>query len=231
MLAPTAGGKTEAALFPILSRMLGEDWRGLSVLYVCPIKALLNNLDARPGRYCTLLGRRSALWHGDVAASAKKRALFADFRAVIVDEIHAFAGDDRGWHLLSVLARIERLAGRELQRIGLSATVGNPADLVGWLAGSCRGPRRALLPPPGPAGPEPEVKLDHVGSSGNAAIVISRLHRGEKRLVFIDSRARAEELGALLRQARATGVRHAQLAEEGSSAPGPRRRSPAGRTA
>ena len=49
---------------------------------------------------------------------------------VIVDEIHAFAGDDRGWHLLSVLERISRLAGREIQRIGLSATVGNPEALA-----------------------------------------------------------------------------------------------------
>src|SRR5262249_12864039 len=67
VLAPTAGGKTEAAFFPVLSRMLAEGWQGLSVLYVCPIRALLNNLDARLTRYCTLLGRRSGLWHGDVA--------------------------------------------------------------------------------------------------------------------------------------------------------------------
>ncbi|MFM7832222.1 MAG: DEAD/DEAH box helicase, partial [Planctomycetaceae bacterium] len=66
VLAPTAGGKTEAAFFPVLSRMLDEDWRGLSVLYLCPIKALLNNLDVRLQRYCSLLGLRSALWHGDV---------------------------------------------------------------------------------------------------------------------------------------------------------------------
>ena len=65
------------------------------------------------------------------------RSLFSDLRVVIVDEIHAFAGDDRGWHLLSVLERISRLAGRELQRIGLSATVGNAEALVDWLAGSC----------------------------------------------------------------------------------------------
>ena len=50
ILAPTAGGKTEGAFFPVLSRMLTEGWRGLSVLYVCPIKALLNNLDARARR-------------------------------------------------------------------------------------------------------------------------------------------------------------------------------------
>ena len=71
VLAPTAGGKTEGAFFPVLSRMLTEGWNGLSVLYVCPIKALLNNLDARLDRYCTLVGSRSALWHGDIAAGRK----------------------------------------------------------------------------------------------------------------------------------------------------------------
>ena len=67
VLAPTAGGKTEAAFFPSLSRALSDGWTGLSILYICPIKALLNNLDVRLQRYCSLLGRRSALWHGDIA--------------------------------------------------------------------------------------------------------------------------------------------------------------------
>ena len=75
VLAPTAGGKTEAAFFPIVSRMLTEGWTGLSVLYLCPIKALLNNLDVRLQRYCTLLGRRSALWHGDVNTTARRHIL------------------------------------------------------------------------------------------------------------------------------------------------------------
>jgi len=242
VLAPTAGGKTEAAFFPIVSRMLSEGWTGLSVLYICPIKALLNNLDLRLQRYCSLLGRQSALWHGDVKASAKKRtlreppdcllttpeslevmlvspsvdarALFSNLRVVVVDEIHAFAGDDRGWHLLSVLERISRLAGRELQRLGLSATVGNPETLVDWLAGSCTGPRDVFLPPDGGSG-EADVQLDYVGSLENAAIVISRLHRGEKRLVFVDSRARAEQLGAQLRQLQVTTfVTHSSLSQE-----------------
>lgn len=61
VLAPTAGGKTEAAFFPAVSRMLSVGWTGLSVLYLCPIKTLLNNLDVRLQRYCGLLGRRSTL--------------------------------------------------------------------------------------------------------------------------------------------------------------------------
>lgn len=242
VLAPTAGGKTEAAFFPVLSRMMTESWTGLNVLYICPIKALLNNLDERLRRYCTLVGRRSELWHGDIKSSVKRkviidppdcllttpeslevmlisrnvdhRAFFANLQAVIIDEIHAFAGDDRGWHLLSVLARIEKLAGREIQRIGLSATVGNPEYLSGWLSGACERPRRVFLPPDGPSA-DGDVTLDFVGSLNNSATVISRLHRGEKRLVFVDSRAKAEQLGNLLNQLEVTTfVTHSSLSQE-----------------
>ena len=242
VLAPTAGGKTEAALFPTLSRMLTEGWSGLSVLYVCPIKALLNNLDVRLQRYCTLLGRTSGLWHGDVKQSDRKRIqreppdcllttpeslevmlvspnvdarrLLGSLRVVIVDEIHAFGGDDRGWHLLAVLERIERLSGHELQRIGLSATVGNPETLVTWLAGSCDGMRSVVRPPKESESPA-DVALDYVGSLQNAAIVIARLHRGEKRLVFVDSRSKAEQLGSALRALDTTTfVTHSSLSPE-----------------
>jgi len=226
LVAPTAGGKTEAAVFPVLSRMMTEDWRGISVVYVCPVKALLNNLETRLARYGALLGRKVALWHGDVGEGERRRvvadppdvllttpesleamllfrrdergALFSRLRVVVVDEIHAFAGDDRGWHLLSVLARLQRVAGRELQRIGLSATIGNPESLLAWLAAGCSAPRRVVSPPAGALLP-PDLQLDHVGSLKNAALVISRLHRGEKRLVFVDSRSRVEALAAELR--------------------------------
>ena len=226
LIAPTAGGKTEAAVFPTLSRMLEEGWSGLSVLYLCPLRALLNNLHPRLHGYGDLLGRRVGLWHGDVAETTRAQIrqdppdvllttpesveamlissktdhqwLFRNLQAVVVDEIHAFAGDDRGWHLLSVIQRLQDLSGREPQRIGLSATVGDPAALLEWFT---RGTDRAaelLLPPPAER-VAPEVTLDHVGSLANAAIVLSRLHRGEKRLVFVDSRARAEELTRELR--------------------------------
>ena len=239
VLAPTAGGKTEAAAFPVLSRMLTEDWRGLSVIYVCPIKALLNNLETRLARYAGLLGRRAMLWHGDTSAGARRRIasdppdillttpeslevmlvssrideerLFGNLQAFVIDEIHAFAGDDRGWHLLSVLERVGKLAGRNIQRIGLSATVGNPEALCDWLAGSCDGPRRVYAPAAAAAAPA-DVTLDYVGSIPNAAIVISRLHHGEKRLVFCESRSRAEEIGAELTRLGTTAfVTHSSL--------------------
>ncbi|MBA1445777.1 MAG: DEAD/DEAH box helicase, partial [Gammaproteobacteria bacterium] len=246
LLAPTAGGKTEAASFPVFSRMLGENWQGLSVLYICPIKALLNNLEPRLSYYGSLLGRQVALWHGDVSPSRKAKIaaeppdillttpeslevmlvsrridhqrLFADLQCVVVDEVHAFAGDDRGWHLMYLLERLSRLAGRELQRLGLSATVGNPDNLCDWLAKGCPSPRNVINPPTDP-GVHPEIEIDWVGNLNNAAIVISRLHRGEKRLVFCDSRARVEELAMLLRSMGvSTYVSHSCLSLEERSA-------------
>lgn len=226
LLAPTAGGKTEAAMFPLFSRMLAEEWPALSVLYVCPLRALLNNLHPRLEHYGRLFGRRVDLWHGDVGDSSRRRIvsdppdvllttpeslevmlitrreyhdrLFSNLHAVVVDEIHAFAGDDRGWHLLSVLERLGFRAGQPLQRVGLSATVGNPEALLEWLAGSAPGERVALLPNGESAGPV-DLTIDAVGSLRNAATVISRIHRGEKRLVFCDSRSKVEDLAAQLR--------------------------------
>lgn len=242
VIAPTAGGKTEAAVFPTLSRMLEEGWSGLSVLYLCPLRALLNNLHPRLEGYGDLLGRRVGLWHGDVGEAARERIrseppdmllttpesieamlissktdhawLFRNVQAVIVDEIHAFAGDDRGWHLLSVIQRLQMLSGREPQRIGLSATVGEPGALLAWFTRGATGPRELVLPP-ATERLAPEVTVDHVGSLENAAIVLSRLHRGEKRLVFVDSRARAEELTRELRtHGTETWLSHGSLGRE-----------------
>lgn len=239
LLAPTAGGKTEAAIFPLLSRALSESWSGLSVLYVCPIKALLNSLHERLTLYSELVGLHCALWHGDtpqrerrailaeppqillitpeslevmlVSARVDHNALFREMRAVVIDEIHAFAGDDRGWHLLAVLQRVEKLAVYRPQRLGLSATVGNPHNILDWMAPASLGTAQIIAPKAVDA-KDAEVQLDYVGNLDNAAIVISRMHRGEKRLVFCDSRARVEKLASLLHELGVTAfVSHSSL--------------------
>ncbi|MEU3133007.1 DEAD/DEAH box helicase [Streptomyces sp. NPDC006854] len=247
LLAPTAGGKTEAACLPILSAMSQQRWSGTSVLYLCPLKALLNNLVTRVDGYAQWLGRSAALWHGDTRESQRQRIradrpdillttpesleamligvktdhahLLGGVRAVIVDEVHAFAGDDRGWHLLAVLERLERVTGRPVQRIGLSATVGNPEQLLTWLQGSGAGKRQArVIAPTSSAsdqGPTGKVELDYVGSLENAAKLIATLHRSEKRLVFCDSRRQVEQLGAALRERDVTVfLSHASLSAE-----------------
>jgi hypothetical protein len=65
-----------------------------------------------------------------ISVRINRPAGFGRLRAVIVDELHAFAGDDRGWHLRSVLHRLDQYLERPLQRIRLSATVSNPSDLL-----------------------------------------------------------------------------------------------------
>jgi len=226
VLAPTAGGKTEAAFLPLLSKMDVEDWRGVSVLYVAPIRALLNNQEARLTKLTGLIGRRAGKGHGDVKEPARKRMIsdppdvlaitpesleamllstrtparrfLAHVRAVIIDEVHAFAGDDRGAHLVALLERVTRIAETDIQRIGLSATVGDPEVIVQWLSGSSLRPQR-VVDPGGPRKP-PDLALDFVGTLDNAALLIDRLHPGTRRLVFVDSRKRVEELGHRLSQ-------------------------------
>ncbi len=251
LLAPTAGGKTEAAAFPVLTRMADEAWRGLSTIYVCPLRALLNNLEPRLQSYAAWTGRRVELWHGDIRSGARQRllreppdlllttpesleamlvsrqvdphSLFADLQAIVVDEVHAFAGDDRGWHLLAVLERLSRIAGRPLQRIGLSATVGNPAELLNWLQGSGRGRPSTVVSDghrlraddaaaPSTSSPSGDVTLDHVGSLDGAATVIAGMHQSEKRLVFGESRRAVESLAVALRdKGITTFVSHSSL--------------------
>lgn len=243
LLAPTASGKTEAAFFPLLSRMATQDWRGLSVLYVCPLRALLNNLEPRLQTYASWTGRRAAAWHGDTPAGVRKRLLaqppdillttpesleamlvstkvdpqrmFADLRVVVVDEVHSFAGDDRGWHLLGVLARLGHLSTHRIQRLGLSATVGNPDSLLSWLQGGAPHAEGAVVAPASEAAAAPDLELDFVGSIDNAAIVISGLHGGEKRLVFADSRRTVEDLSVRLRaRGVETFVSHSSLSRD-----------------
>lgn len=224
VLAPTAGGKTEAALFPLLSLMDAEDRRPVSVMYVAPIRALLNNQEPRLQQLAALIGRRAFKWHGDVGQSGRKRfkqdlcdilaitpesleamlispsgaaqLVLENLEAVVIDEVHSFAAGDRGAHLLALLERVTRICRRDLQRIGLSATIGNPDAICDWLSGSSQ--RKRIVVNPAKTASQAELSLDYVGNLNNAAVVIERLHPGKKRLVFADSRRRVEELGHLL---------------------------------
>jgi ATP-dependent Lhr-like helicase len=221
VLAPTAGGKTEAAFFPVLSRVDVEDLRPVSVIYTSPIRALLNNQEERVARYAATIGRRVFKWHGDVGPTHRRRfldhptdilmttpesleamlmstrvparRLFEGLEVVIVDEVHAFADDDRGSHLSALLERLSRYCGRDVQRIGLSATVGNPVEILEWLRG--RSKREGVVISPPRPHVKPELSLDFVGSMANAAIVAEQMHRGKKRLIFVDSRRGVEEFG------------------------------------
>jgi len=224
VLAPTAGGKTEAALFPLLSRILTENLKPVSVLYVCPIRALLNNQEERLQSYARMVGLEVFKWHGDVSDSRKQRfreapahvlmttpeslevmmisartdarAIFEGLSAVVIDEVHAFAADDRGAHLASLMERLVSMCGRDVQRIGLSATVGNPQVIGEWLQGSSKRPSR-LVDPPRPK-VDRSLRLDLCADIREAAAGIAQLACGKKSLVFVESRSKAEKVAHAL---------------------------------
>lgn len=159
--ASTAAGKTEAVFLPLLTRAAERDTAGLSVLYISPLKALINDQHRRLELLAERLELPVARWHGDAPAGPKARMmkspsgvvlitpesvealflrrtrdaerLFAGLEAIVIDELHAFLQGPRGLHLASLLRRIDLLIGRRVRRIGLSATLGDMAFAASWM--------------------------------------------------------------------------------------------------
>jgi ATP-dependent Lhr-like helicase len=241
ILAPTAGGKTEAAIFPTLSRLMDQPADGVGALYVAPIKALLNNQAERLGRYTDMVGLSRFVWHGDVGDSQRRRflkepcdllmttpeslevmlvsprvdavGLFGELRVVIVDEIHALAGTDRGAHLMSVLERLARCSKHDLQRIGLSATVGNPDAILDWLQGTSGHPRVVVNPPAEPA--RRQLLVVHRPGLHELARDAAVVARGHKSLFFCQTRAVTEAVAQQMHRAGTTVfVHHSSISRE-----------------
>src|SRR5262249_40107858 len=131
-----------------------------------------------------------------ISARTDARALFAGLSAVVIDEVHAFAADDRGAHLASLLERLVTLSGRDIQRIGLSATVGNAQVIGEWLQGSSQRPFRLVDPPQ--AKPNRDLRLELCGDIAEVAAGIGQIARGKKSLVFVESRSKAEKVAHAL---------------------------------
>lgn len=159
--ATTAVGKTEAAFLPLLGTAAERTGPGLSILYVSPLKALINDQARRLGGLCDRMELPLVKWHGDAPAGPKARTLkqpcgivlitpesieamllrrpdaahrlFATLDAIIIDELHAFLQGPRGLHLSSLLQRIDALSNRRARRVGLSATIGDPELAARWL--------------------------------------------------------------------------------------------------
>jgi len=245
--AATATGKTEAAFLPVLSNLAANPVDGgLGALYVSPLKALINDQHQRLDQLCEATETELQSWHGDISADRKKRVrerprgvllitpesleaifvnhgssasrLFGSLRYIVIDELHAFIGSERGRQLQSLLHRIE-LAGRQRpMRIGLSATLGDLDVAARYLrpgggAGvkvveSGRDGRElrvqlrghvASAPEHTPAGPDgdgQQVERDRVEI---AAHLFENL-RGVDNLVFANSRQSVEEFADLLRR-------------------------------
>ncbi len=258
----TANGKTEAALLPICSVLAHKQdlgvGAGVAVLYVSPLKALIND---QYDRICDLAGALDLVvhrWHGDAPAAGKARVLrtpaglllitpesleallvrhpdrirriFGGLRYVVVDELHSFAGTERGAQLQALLHRVEAAAARRIPRVALSATLGDYAGAAEFLrprhgsqvavvastepGGEIRLQVRGYLQPAAPAVPEKEP-------ADRAAIAdhLFQTLRGTDNLVFANSRAAVEVYADMLTQrAVRSGLPATFLAHHGSLA-------------
>lgn len=253
--AATAGGKTEAAFLPLLSRVASSKRKGggFDLIYVSPLKALINDQFRRLDELCELIGVPVHRWHGDVSAVAKAKArrapsgvllitpeslealfvlrgpeiprLFAALDCVVIDELHAMLDTERGVHLRSLLNRIEIAVGRNVRRVGLSATLGDMQLTRAYLRPGAPEKVRLLksssesqelkLQLRGYAVGDSATQVDSIGDENqidsNKAIkevavdraiarhLFDRL-RGKQNLVFAGSRQDVERYTDLLRQ-------------------------------
>lgn len=244
--APTAGGKTEAAFLPIASRLAEADIGGVGCLCISPLKALINDQYERLSSLFESIDRPLYAWHGDVPQSQKDKAvksrgstilitpesleamfvrrgevartIFGELAFVVVDELHAFIGTERGRHVQSLLHRLETMIGKRVRRIALSATLGDMEHAKQCLRPDA--PENVALAEDKERESALEMQLrgyvlrrpekddeardgEESTTGGNTAIAehLFKVLRGSKNLVFANSRQRTEVLAALLRWA------------------------------
>ena len=258
LLSPTGTGKTEAALLPLLSTRLSDPSPAISILYVTPLRALNRDLEHRLVSLVHEVGLTAAVRHGDTPSSARLaqsrqppdlllttpetlqillvgrrlRTGLAHVRTVIVDEVHELVGSDRGAQLALTLERLDALTGRRVRRVGLSATVGNPAEVARFLSPRPRtievrvaATRRVLdltarsptlLRPPLPEDLVRDLKADPTLLAGLRQVEEEvRAHR--TTLVFVNTRPTAEGLAARMNRLAPdlpVAVHHGSLSRE-----------------
>lgn len=229
--AATAGGKTEAAFLPILSNILSEDFgsSGYDVLYISPLKALINDQYRRLLDITKDLNINVTPWHGDISISIKNKSVknssgiliitpeslesflinrfsdvnsvFGKLRYIVIDELHAFIGNERGKQLQSLMSRIELITRKTTPRIAMSATFSNYDSVKHFLrqdeALEC------FIPNQGDS--KHEIRLiikNYLQEECTEKEICNEIFtklRGTNNLVFANSRSETELYAALLR--------------------------------
>ncbi|XGV94549.1 MAG: DEAD/DEAH box helicase [Leptolyngbya sp. BL-A-14] len=239
--AGTASGKTEAAFLPVLTLLHNQPPTTVGALYIGPIKALINDQFDRLTDLLKQADIPVWAWHGDVMQSRKTNLLkqpqgilqitpeslesllinkhaelhrlFGDLRFVIIDEIHAFIGADRGAQILCQLSRLAQITQNQPRRIGLSATLGDYSMAENWLRS---GTARPVITPHLPSAPRKiQLALEHFYTSSftvrakgdtrdNAFSPYQRYlfnqSQSRKCLIFANGRSETENVIASLRQ-------------------------------
>ena len=256
LIAPTGSGKTEAVLLPIFSKIVQQkDRKGISIIYITPLRALNRDMVKRLTFWSERLGISVDVRHGDTETKTRRkqareppqmlvttpetlqailpgsqmRKHLSRVQHVIVDETHELASSKRGTQLTIGLERLREITETEFQRVGLSATIGNPDEVAKFLAGTKRQITiihaalaknfRYHIENPVPTEKDHELaaKLE---TSPEATARIRRLtdliDSHKSTLVFVNSRTLAEMLGHKLTQLGRTdvAVHHGSLSKE-----------------
>ena len=160
----TSSGKTEAALFPVITSLYKEPCKSIGALYISPLKALIDDQFERVDGLLACTDINVTSWHGDISQSIKRSLMrdpsgilqttpeslqsmlfnrrsdilrmFSDLRFIIIDEVHAFMNSTRGLQLMCELESISRITGCRPRRIGLSATLTEVDVASEWLRGN-----------------------------------------------------------------------------------------------
>ncbi len=220
IIAPTGSGKTEAAILPLLDMMLKENSKPVTILYITPLKALINDLYERIKWWAVQLGFTVSRKHGDVSKGERARRTrkiphiiittpeslkidldwassfrvnYRNLKFIIVDEVHELIGTKRGIQLAILLERLMHLTGRDIQRIALSATIGDPEKVAQFVFGSSKRPAAIVKPQV-----TKPIRIKVTYASGDdifeeSAKLVSKEIEG-KTIVFVNSRFIAERL-------------------------------------
>ena len=253
VIAPTGSGKTETAILPVLSAISErEPTHGFQALYVTPLRALNRDMRERLEWWGETLGVEVDVRHGDTTdyqrqkqsndppdvlvttpetlqamfTGEKLRRALADVEHVVVDEVHELAAAKRGAQLAIGLEHLREYAGT-FQRIGLSATVGDPGEVGKFLTagGPCEIVEVDVGTDVDVRVVEPEVSAEDERAAGQlltGAKVASHVRKidelvrsHESVFVFVNTRQTAEGLGSRLKELGTNiGIHHGSLSKE-----------------
>ena len=255
LIAPTGSGKTEAVLLPIFSNLIRRpEKHGISVLYVTPLRALNRDMMKRLSFWAMHLGISVEVRHGDTEIKIRRRQALRPpnmlvttpetlqailpgtrmrqhlrhVRYVIIDEVHELAEDKRGVQLTVALERLVEITEKEFQRVGLSATVGNPRKVAKFIAGTNRSVKVVEVSLPKgyhysveyPIPNDPDYDLAQKLRTAPEAVarirrILDLVKKHTSTLIFVNSRTNAEMLGHKFNQlTKDIAVHHGSLSKE-----------------